>query len=172
MSLEMFCRLATVAVEKLNTKMVVLNNQVLGMVFQWENTFYRKNHAHSILSHPELPGEMYPDFVKISEGYGIPARRVFNEAEMVAAYEEMLRTPGPFLIDVVVSDNHVYPMIPAGKGFADESSKGTVRPCWVLPATPSADNRGNDGTARRWIGCNGCSPRGTAQGRLRHSGGT
>ena len=110
---------ATVAVEKLNTKMVVLNNQVLGMVFQWENTFYRKNHAHSILSHPELPDEMYPDFVKIAEGYGIPAARVFTEAEMVSAYERMLRTPGPFLIDVVVSDNHVYPMIPAGKGFAD-----------------------------------------------------
>jgi len=111
--------LATVAIEKLNTKMVILNNQYLGMVFQWENTFYKRQHAHSFMGDPEQPGIMYPDFVKIAEGYGVPALRVFDEASMIDAYEQMLRTPGPFLVDVVCADNHVYPMIPSGKGFED-----------------------------------------------------
>lgn len=111
--------LATVAIEKLNTKMVILNNQYLGMVFQWENTFYKRRRAHTFLGDPDQPGVIYPDFIKISEGYGVPALRVFNEADMIKAYEQMLRTPGPFLVDVVCADNHVYPMIPSGKGYED-----------------------------------------------------
>ena len=111
--------LATVALEKLNTKIVVLNNQYLGMVYQWENTFYKGQHAHTSMGDPEQPGVMYPDFVTIAKGYGVPALRVFDEAGMQAAYETMLRTPGPFLVDVVCADNHVYPMIPSGKGYED-----------------------------------------------------
>ena len=45
--------LATVFLEQLNTKIVVLNNQYLGMVFQWENTFYKKQHAHSFMGDPD-----------------------------------------------------------------------------------------------------------------------
>lgn len=136
--------LATISVEKLNTKIVILNNQVLGMVFQWENTFYRKNHAHSELSHPEKPGEMYPDFVTIAEGYGVPAVRVTDEAGMVAAFETMIRTPGPFLVDVVVSDNHVYPMIPAGKGFADVMHDDPVPPRDECPPTQADQSAAGD----------------------------
>ena len=44
----------------------------LGMVFQWENTFYKRQHAHSYTGNPETPGVMYPDFVKIAEGYCEP----------------------------------------------------------------------------------------------------
>ena len=116
--------LATVFLEQLNTKVVILNNQYLGMVFQWENTFYKKQHAHSYMGDPDAPeGVMYPDFVTIAKGYGVPALRVRTEAEMVAAYETMLRTKGPFLVDVVCADNHVYPMIPSGKGFEDIMTK-------------------------------------------------
>jgi acetolactate synthase-1/2/3 large subunit len=58
--------LAVAAIEKLNIKVVILNNQFLGMVFQWENTFYNKQHAHSFTGNPDTPDVPYPDFVAIA----------------------------------------------------------------------------------------------------------
>jgi len=117
--------MATLVCEKLPVKMFVLNNQHLGMVVQWEDRFHQGNRAHTYLGpvdHPEARGrgdgsigQTYPNFVKIAEGYGIPARQVRSKAALPAAIAEMLATPGPYLLDIICPyQEHVLPMIPGG----------------------------------------------------------
>lgn len=114
--------LATAKIEKINAKAMILNNQHLGMVVQWEDRFYQSVRGHTILGDkdnigsPENLDGLYPDFVKIAEGYGVAARRVVKKSELREAIQEMLDHDGPFLLDVVVPyTEHVLPMIPAGK---------------------------------------------------------
>jgi acetolactate synthase-1/2/3 large subunit len=118
--------LATVHCEKLPVKVVVLNNQHLGMVVQWEDRFHAGNRAHTYLGpvdHPEavgqgagdLPAVTYPDFVTIARGFGVPARQVRDKAEVIPALREMLDSDGPYILDILVPyQEHVLPMIPAG----------------------------------------------------------
>ncbi len=122
--------LATLYCENLPVKMIVLNNQHLGMVVQWEDRFHAGNRAHTYLGpidHPEaigqgegaLPEITYPDFVQIARGFGVTARQVRDKAEVEDALKEMIAHPGPYVLDVLVPyQEHVLPMIPAG---------GTVR---------------------------------------------
>jgi acetolactate synthase-1/2/3 large subunit len=122
--------LATVHCENLPVKVIVLNNQHLGMVVQWEDRFHGGNRAHTYLGpvdHPEaigqgdgdLPATTYPDFVAISRGFGIAARQIRHKDEVIPALQEMIAHPGPYVLDVLVPyQEHVLPMIPAG---------GTVR---------------------------------------------
>ncbi|EAY93888.1 probable acetolactate synthase 2, chloroplastic [Oryza sativa Japonica Group] len=114
--------LAMVRVENLPVKVMVLNNQHLGMVVQWEDRFYDANRAHTYLGNPAANGggEVYPDFVAIAGGFGIPAARVTRKGEVRAAVEEMMAAPGPYLLDVVVPhQEHVQPMIPSNGAFKD-----------------------------------------------------
>uniref|UniRef100_A0A0D3FV57 Acetolactate synthase n=1 Tax=Oryza barthii TaxID=65489 RepID=A0A0D3FV57_9ORYZ len=114
--------LAMVRVEDLPVKVMVLNNQHLGMVVQWEDRFYDANRAHTYLGNPAANGggEVYPDFVTIAGGFGIPAARVTRKGEVRAAVEEMMAAPGPYLLDVVVPhQEHVLPMIPSNGAFMD-----------------------------------------------------
>jgi acetolactate synthase-1/2/3 large subunit len=118
--------LATLYCENLPVKMIVLNNQHLGMVVQWEDRFHAGNRAHTYLGpidHPEaigqgagdLPDVTYPDFVAIAKGFGIPSRQVRQKAEVVDAIREMIAHPGPYVLDILVPyQEHVLPMIPAG----------------------------------------------------------
>ena len=118
--------LATLHCENLPVKVIVLNNQHLGMVVQWEDRFYKSNRAHTYLGpvdHPEatgqgdgdLPAITYPDFVTIARGFGIPARQIRRKDEVVDALKEMIAHPGPYVLDVLVPyQEHVLPMIPAG----------------------------------------------------------
>ena len=84
-----------------------------------------------------MTGEMadiYPDFVAISKGFGVPSRRVRDPAELRGAIREMLDTPGPFLLDVMVPHiQHVLPMIPGGGAFKDIITKVPAPPCLALP---------------------------------------
>ena len=114
--------LATAAVEKIAAKAMILNNQHLGMVVQWEDRFYGSVRGNTILGHhhnigsPDNPGGLYPDFVKIAEGFGVKGRRVLKKSELREAIQEMLDHDGPFVLDVIVPyTEHVLPMIPAGK---------------------------------------------------------
>ncbi|HEY9249094.1 MAG TPA: biosynthetic-type acetolactate synthase large subunit [Rariglobus sp.] len=114
--------LATAAVEKIAAKAMILNNQHLGMVVQWEDRFYQSVRGNTILGHhdnigsPDNPGGLYPDFVKIAEGFGVKGRRVIKKSELREAIQEMLDHDGPYLLDVIVPyTEHVLPMIPAGK---------------------------------------------------------
>ena len=118
--------LATAAVEKIAAKAMILNNQHLGMVVQWEDRFYNGVRGNTILGDknniggPENLGGLYPDFVKIAEGFGVKGRRVVKKSELRAAIQEMLDHDGPFVLDVVVPyTEHVLPMIPAGKTVKD-----------------------------------------------------
>lgn len=69
--------------------------------------------------------DIYPDFVQIAKGFGVPSRRVVHPSELRAAIREMLDTPGPFLLDVMVPHiQHVLPMIPGGGSFKDIITTG------------------------------------------------
>ena len=118
--------LATAHIEKIGAKAMILNNQHLGMVVQWEDRFYGSVRGNTILGDesnvgsPDNPDALYPDFVKIAEGYGVRGRRVIKKSELRAAIQEMLDCDGPFVLDVIVPyTEHVLPMIPAGKTVKD-----------------------------------------------------
>ncbi|MFA5206752.1 MAG: biosynthetic-type acetolactate synthase large subunit [Lentisphaeria bacterium] len=104
--------LGTIHAEGIGVKMIILNNQHLGMVAQWEDRFYGSNRGNTVLKAGDQP---YPDFVQIAKGYRIPGRHVWTRAEVAGAIREMLATDGPFLLDVHVEyQEHVLPMIPPG----------------------------------------------------------
>jgi len=118
--------MATCYCEKLPVKVMLLNNMHLGMVVQWEDRFHAANRAHTYLGpidHPEAvgrgngitPEHRYPDFVTIARGFHWAARHVAKKSELTAALQEMIDSPGPYLLDVLVPyQEHVLPMIPAG----------------------------------------------------------
>jgi acetolactate synthase I/II/III large subunit len=71
------------------------------------------------------PEDIYPDFVKMSESFGVPAERVFTPEELRPAVQRMLSTPGPYLLDIMVPHiEHVLPMIPGGGSFKDIITEG------------------------------------------------
>jgi acetolactate synthase-1/2/3 large subunit len=114
--------LATANIEKIGAKAMILNNQHLGMVVQWEDRFYQSVRGHTILGDvnniggPENLEGLYPNFVQIAAGFGVPGRRVHRREDLREAIQEMLDCEGPFLLDVIVPyTEHVMPMIPAGK---------------------------------------------------------
>lgn len=126
--------LATLHCEKLPVKVLLLNNQHLGMVVQWEDRFMGSNRAHTYLGpidHEEARGigvtekhaivtDRYPDFVQIAKGYGCGAATVSKKSDLRAALKEMIDYPGPFVLDVSVPyQEHVLPMIPSGKTVDD-----------------------------------------------------
>ena len=118
--------LATAKIEKIAAKAMILNNQHLGMVVQWEDRFYQSIRGNTILGHqdnigsPDNPGGLYPDFVKIAEGFGVKGRRVIKKSELREAIQEMLDHDGPYVLDVIVPyTEHVLPMIPAGKSVKE-----------------------------------------------------
>jgi acetolactate synthase-1/2/3 large subunit len=110
----------------IGVKVVVINNQWLGMVRQWQDMIYDKHRSGSDLSDPvavKRPGEaaIYPNFLKIAEGCGVTAERVTRREDLTAAFERMLANPDePYLLDVIVAaEENVYPMIPAGGSYRD-----------------------------------------------------
>lgn len=126
--------LATLYCEKLPVKVLLLNNQHLGMVVQWEDRFMNSNRAHTYMGpidHEEARGpgvtdphayvnERYPNFVEIVKGYGCGAATVHKKSDLRAALQEMIDYPGPFVLDVMVPyQEHVLPMIPSGRTVDD-----------------------------------------------------
>ena len=112
--------LATAHIERIAAKALILNNQYLGMVVQWEDRFYKSNRGHTFLGDPENRHKVYPDYVAISKGFNVPAERVTKKSELRAALKRMLDSTEPYLLDVIVPyTEHVLPMIPAGKTVRD-----------------------------------------------------
>jgi acetolactate synthase-1/2/3 large subunit len=111
--------LACAYCEKLPVKVLLLNNQHLGMVVQWEDRFYESNRAHTYLG--AGPGEgPYPDFVTLAKGFRCGARAVSRKEELDGALEEMLDSKVPYVLDVLVPyQEHVLPMIPGGMTVRD-----------------------------------------------------
>ncbi|KAL1541791.1 Agglutinin-like protein 1 precursor [Salvia divinorum] len=120
--------LATIRVENLPIKIMLLNNQHLGMVVQWEDRFYKANRAHTYLGNPSKESEIFPDMLKFAEACDVPAARVTKREDVRAAIQKMLDTPGPYLLDVIVPhQEHVLPMIPSGGAFQDVITEGDGR---------------------------------------------
>ena len=123
--------LGTCFCEKIPIKILLLNNQHLGMVMQWEDRFHASNRGNTYLGpvdHPEAfgkgvgigPEERFPDFCMIARGYGWQSRLISKPDELTDAIREMVESDGPFLLDVTVPyQYHVLPMIPAGGTVQD-----------------------------------------------------
>jgi acetolactate synthase I/II/III large subunit len=95
----------------LPVKVLIVNNGSLGMVRQWQETFYEKRLSHSVFS-------LQPDFIKLAESYGIKAFRVSSTDEAERVFSEVLTDREPVLIDCRVNpDEKVYPMVAPGKGL-------------------------------------------------------
>jgi acetolactate synthase-1/2/3 large subunit len=111
--------LACAYCEKLPVKVLLLNNQHLGMVVQWEDRFYESNRAHTYLG-AGAGQEPYPDFVQIAKGFRCGAAHVERKQDFDAAITEMLDSKGPYVLDVLVPhQEHVLPMIPGGMTVRD-----------------------------------------------------
>jgi acetolactate synthase I/II/III large subunit len=112
--------LATAHVEKIAAKAIILNNQHLGMVVQWEDNFYAGNRGHTYLGDPKERAAIYPDYVKVCTSFGVKCERVMFKKDLRAAIQRMLDANEPYVLDVVVPySTHVIPFIPAGKTVAD-----------------------------------------------------
>jgi acetolactate synthase-1/2/3 large subunit len=111
--------LACAYCERLPVKVLLLNNQHLGMVAQWEDRFYDSNRAHTYLgAGPDE--EPYPDFVAIAKGFRCGARTISRREDLDGALEEMLDSKGPYLLDILTPyQEHVLPMIPGGMTVRD-----------------------------------------------------
>ena len=104
--------LGTIFQTQAAVKIVILNNDFLGMVRQWQQLFFDKRYASTEM--------VNPDFVKIAEGYFIDAKRVTEREEMTAAVAEMIKSDKPYLLEVCVEkENNVFPMIPSGASVSD-----------------------------------------------------
>ncbi|MCW7753039.1 biosynthetic-type acetolactate synthase large subunit [Desulfobotulus sp. H1] len=100
--------MATAVQNKLPVKIVILNNQYLGMVRQWQELFYKKNYSQTDMTHA-------PDFVKLAEAYGAAGFRATRPDEVEAVLKKGIETPGPVIMEFMVSrEECVYPMVPAG----------------------------------------------------------
>ncbi len=114
--------LATIVQEKLDIKIVILNNGFLGMVRQWQELFHNRNYVATPITQP--------NFVKLAEAYGITATRVTDKTKVTAALKKAMKHKGPYIIDFVVEpEENVYPMVAPGATLAEvlEDPKKKVR---------------------------------------------
>lgn len=112
--------LATAHIEKIAAKALVLNNQHLGMVVQWEDRFYGGNRGNTYLGDPEDMKKIYPDYVAMAKGFKVPCERVMYRRDLKPALERMLASKEPYVLDVIVPyTEHVLPFIPANHTVAD-----------------------------------------------------
>lgn len=112
--------LATAHIEKIAAKALILNNQHLGMVVQWEDRFYKGNRGHTYLGDPENMKQIYPDYITMAKSFNVPCERVMFKRDLRAALQRMLDSNEPYLLDVITPyTEHVLPFIPAGHTVAD-----------------------------------------------------
>jgi acetolactate synthase-1/2/3 large subunit len=104
--------LGTIMQYKIPVKILVLNNNFLGMVRQWQELFHEKRYSFTEM--------INPDFVRIAEAYNIPARKVSKREDLQAALKEMLAAETPYFLEAVVGkEDNVFPMVPAGAGVGE-----------------------------------------------------
>ncbi|MDC1011943.1 biosynthetic-type acetolactate synthase large subunit [Flavobacteriaceae bacterium] len=104
--------LGTIYQQQIALKIVVLNNDFLGMVRQWQQLFFDKRYASTEM--------VNPDFVTIAQGFRIKAKRVEKREELDAAVKEMMASKEPYFLEVCVEkEDNVFPMIPSGASVSD-----------------------------------------------------
>ena len=102
--------LATIAEHNIPVKLVILNNEFLGMVKQWQDLFYEQRYSGTPMKNP--------NFKALAESFGIKGVHCTDKSQIGAAVKEILAHPGPVVADFFVEPSeHVYPMVPAGKGL-------------------------------------------------------
>ena len=112
--------LATAHVEKINVKAIILNNQHLGMVVQWEDKFYAGNRGNTYLGNPDAREQIYPDYVRVCNSFNVKCERVMFKKDLRPAIQRMLDAKEPYVVDVVVPyTTHVMPFVPANRTVAD-----------------------------------------------------
>jgi acetolactate synthase-1/2/3 large subunit len=105
--------LATAVQHGTNTKIIIMNNNSLGMVRQWQELFYARNYS-------SVDMESTPNFLKLAEAYGATGLRAARPDQLVPVLEQGLATPGVVVMDIVVEvEENVYPMIPPGAGLSE-----------------------------------------------------
>ncbi|SDF97309.1 biosynthetic-type acetolactate synthase large subunit [Chitinophaga filiformis] len=104
--------LGTIYQSEIGVKIVILNNNFLGMVRQWQQLFFDKRYSSTEM--------INPDFVQIAKGFYVPGRKVTDRADIVAAVDEMISHKGAYLLEVVVEkEDNVFPMVPSGQPIAN-----------------------------------------------------
>lgn len=104
--------LGTIMQYNIGVKILVLNNNFLGMVRQWQQLFHGKRYSFTEMTNP--------NFIKIAEAYNIPARKVEAREDLQAALKEMLDAKTSYFLEVVVGkEDNVFPMVPAGSGVGE-----------------------------------------------------
>ena len=104
--------LGTIMQFKPNVKIIILNNQFLGMVRQWQQLFHEKRYSFVDITSP--------DFVQVAKGFGIPGKKVSKREDLKNSLKEMLDHDGSYLLEIMVGkENNVFPMVPQGRGVAE-----------------------------------------------------
>lgn len=104
--------LGTILQTKAAVKIVVLNNEFLGMVRQWQQMFFDRRYASTEMTNP--------DFIKIAEGYGIKAQKVEKRIHLEDAVKEMIASKEAYFLEVCVEkENNVFPMVPTGASVSE-----------------------------------------------------
>jgi len=112
--------LATAHIEKINVKAMILNNQHLGMVVQWEDRFFEGNRGHTYLGDPDNTRQIYPDYVAVCKSFNVKCERIIFKRDLRAAIQRMLDAKEPYVLDIIVPyTEHVVPFVPAGHTVAD-----------------------------------------------------
>ncbi len=102
--------MAVIKQHNLPIKVIIVNNEALGMVRQWQESFYEERYSASLLTEN-------PDFIKLAEGFGVKGIRVSKETDVPSVIKEVFQHDGPVLVDARVQKlDKVYPMVAPGKG--------------------------------------------------------
>ncbi|MCF8346754.1 MAG: thiamine pyrophosphate-binding protein, partial [Bacteroidales bacterium] len=99
--------LGTIAQYKLPVKIILMNNNFLGMVRQWQELFFKSRYANTEL--------VNPDFLKIADGFGVPGKQLSDRNRLKEELQQLMVLDGPFVLEVSVEkEGNIFPMIPAG----------------------------------------------------------
>ena len=110
---QMTCEeLGVILQTKINVKILLLNNEFLGMVRQWQELFFERRYSSTEM--------INPDFQLLAQAYGIETKRIDQREDLVSSLEEMMNHDGSYLLEVrVCKENNVFPMVPAGAATSD-----------------------------------------------------
>ncbi len=104
--------LGTIMQFRPNVKIIILNNQFLGMVRQWQQLFHEKRYSFVDITSP--------DFVQVAKGFGIAGKSISKREEVRSSLKEMLEHDDSYLLEIMVGkENNVFPMVPQGRGVAE-----------------------------------------------------
>jgi acetolactate synthase-1/2/3 large subunit len=104
--------LGTIMQFEIDVKILILNNEFLGMVRQWQQLFHDKRYSFVNITSP--------DYVQVAKGYGIAGKRIDQREDLEKAVKAMLNHKGSYLLEVMVGkENNVFPMVPQGCSVAE-----------------------------------------------------